>query len=134
MGVADLRPRVPIVLAIGLFRAFHQPTVRHEVLHPREAVDVMDLVEEHQRQDLADPRHRAQPIEGVYIVHLGGFAQVQLELTEESIVLVDQGQVRLDALTDLGVAKPLGQPPAVAVVRDLAEGGQEVLTGGVLDM
>ena len=134
MGVADLRTCVPVVLAVGLLGAFHQPAVGHELLHPREAVDIVDLVEEHQGQDLADPRHRAQPVIGVDVMHLGGLSQVQLQLPEQPIVVVDQCQVALDALAHRGIGEVVGQPDTVPVEGDLAERRQQVLARRVLDV
>ena len=58
--VADLLARVAVVLAGGLLRALHPPAIRDEILYPWEAADVVDLVEDHQRQGLADAGHRAQ--------------------------------------------------------------------------
>ena len=81
------------MLAVGLLAAFHEAAVGDEVLDGREALDVVDLVQKHEAQDLADPRHGAEAGEGVDIVHLGGAGEVQLEVGEEPIIVVEQGHV-----------------------------------------
>lgn len=43
-------------------------------------MEVLDLVQQPQRQDLADSRHRAQPVEGVDVVYLGAAGEMQLEV------------------------------------------------------
>ena len=53
-GVAKLLAREPVPFAGGLFGAFDQATVRDKVLHAREAGDVLDLIQDHQGQDLAE--------------------------------------------------------------------------------
>jgi hypothetical protein len=92
-------------VSVGLLGTLHEPAVGDDVLDAREAGDVLDLIEEHQRQDLADPGHGAQAGEGVDVVDLGGAGEVQVEVGQEPVIVVEQREVRLDALADRGVGK-----------------------------
>ena len=95
MRVADLRPPVAPHLAGGLLGALDQPGIRGQLLRPGEAGDVVDLVEDHQREDLADPRHGAHPVERVGVATGGGAQNEVLQLTEQRVVLRDQREVAM---------------------------------------
>ena len=71
VDVADLGAAGAELLARGAVITLYEPRVREEVLNSLEAADVVDLVEDRERQDLADPRDRAEAMEGVWIVSLG---------------------------------------------------------------
>jgi hypothetical protein len=47
----------------------------------------VDLIEDHQGEDLADPRHRAETIQRVVIVILGGAQDEVLEIPEHLVVV-----------------------------------------------
>ena len=111
-----LAPEVPEPFAGGRLGALHQLGRGGEVLDGGEAIDVVDLVEDHQSQDLADARHRAQAGEGVDVMDLGGLGDVELDLIEEPIVVIDQRQVHRHGLPHAGVGKPVGHPRAVRLV------------------
>jgi hypothetical protein len=55
VGIADLRARSSIAFASRFFRTLDEATIGHELLDTGEAVDIVDLIEQHQGQDLADP-------------------------------------------------------------------------------
>ena len=55
VDVADLRTAAAELLSCRAVITLHQPRVREEVLNSLEAFDVVDLVEDRQRQDLANP-------------------------------------------------------------------------------
>ena len=112
MDVAHLRAAGAELLAAGLLHALDQPRVRGELLHAIEARDVVDLVEDRQREDLADARHRAQPVERVGIVALRLADDRQLEVDDERVVLVDQRQVDLDALPHTRIGEVLDARPS----------------------
>jgi hypothetical protein len=97
--------------------------------------NVMDLVEDDQRQDLADAGHRAQAVEGAGVVLRGGAHDGELDLGEQRVIVVDQRQVQRDARPHARIGEALGDAGAVRLVRDLLlECGQVVLAGGVLDV
>jgi hypothetical protein len=52
MNVAYLGATGPLFLPCRFVSTFHQPAVGREVLHGRETIYVMDLVEHHQAQYL----------------------------------------------------------------------------------
>ena len=55
VGIADLLARSSIAFASRFFRTRDEAAIGHERLDPGEAVDIVDLIEQHQGQDLADP-------------------------------------------------------------------------------
>jgi hypothetical protein len=56
VGVADLVPRRAQAFAPGFFRTLDEATRRREILHPREAVDLVNFVEQDEAQDFANAR------------------------------------------------------------------------------
>src|SRR5438552_9231352 len=70
--VADLLAAAAQLLASRLVGATHQAGVAEEVADLGKPADVVNLVEQHQGQDLADAGDGAQPVEGVDVVQLGG--------------------------------------------------------------
>jgi hypothetical protein len=60
----------------------------------------VDLVEDRERQHLADAGHGAQPVEGMGIVALGFPDDRELEVENQRVVLLDQSQVDFDALSN----------------------------------
>ena len=84
MRVANLRPRGPVTLARRSFGALDQTAVGDKILYPWEALDIVNLIEEHQAQDLADPWDGAQQGERVGVVRLGRFEDRQLDVAQQS--------------------------------------------------
>jgi hypothetical protein len=85
--------------------AVDQPGVRRELLHPVEAGDVVDLIEDRERQDLADAGHRPESVKGVGIMAFGFPHDGELEVRDERVVLVDQRHVHFNALATLKSGK-----------------------------
>ena len=71
MHVADLAATRTADLAGRFLGTLDQPGIRGQLLRPSEAGNVMDLVEDHQREDLAYPGHGAEAIQRIVIVILG---------------------------------------------------------------
>jgi hypothetical protein len=95
----------------------------------------MDFVEPHEAEDFANTGHRLQEVEGLGIVLLGGFKDVELQVTEELIIIGDQGKVDLDVLLDRQIGKAVSDPLTIGLVGDvLADVGQIVLRVGILHM
>ena len=133
--VADLSATRATDLAGRLPGTLDQPRIGGQFLRPLEAVDVVDLIEHHQREDLADPRHGAEPIQRVVIVILGGAQDEVLELPEHLVVVGQQPEIDLNGLLDTGVSEALYHTAPVARVGELLlELGQVVLAVGVLDV
>ena len=104
-------------------------------MDPWEAGDVMHLIQEHETEDLANARDRLEQVQGVGIMLFGRGDNGQLQVPQQLILIVDQGEVHLDVFLDGGIGKPLGDPSAIRLVSDLfADLGQVVLAIGLLDM
>jgi hypothetical protein len=57
-------------------------TIGRELLSPREAVDVVDFVEQYEAENLANAGDCAQQISGIGVMVLGGSDDGELEVTE----------------------------------------------------
>lgn len=133
LGVADLRPRGPLTLPRRCFRALDQAARGDELLDSWETVAVMNLVEQYQTQELANTWYRAQPIEGVGLVLVGGVDNVELQVAEQVVVVIDQREVDCDALLHGRIGKAFGYALPVGLVGELfADLGQVVLAVGLL--
>lgn len=80
--VADLAAGAAISLSRGLTGTGHQPGVRSEVLNPRKAIDVANLIENHQGDDLAHSMDTLQEIQSLGIVIPGGPQYVSLQIRQ----------------------------------------------------
>jgi len=135
MGVADLSSTRAFSLTGGLVSRGYKPGVGAEVLDTGEAADVVDLVEEGQREDLADPWDGAKAVEGMGVVDLGGADEMELDLGEELVVDINEVHIHLDHGTHAGVFEAIGHIDAVGGISELfAKRGQIVLGVGVLDV
>ena len=95
----------------------------------------MDLIEDHQGEDFADPRHRAEPIQRVAIVSLRCAQDEELEFSQYLVVEGQQVEIDLDALVDTRVTESVHHAASVAGVGDpLLDIWQIVLAVGILDV
>ena len=93
----------------------------------------MNLVEQHEAEDLADTRDRLQQIQRVGVMMLGGFDDGQFQVTQQLIVVGDQGEIDFNAFLHGRIGTALSDPVTVGFRGDLfANGGQIVLTVGIL--
>ena len=135
MDVAHLGPARPELFPGRLLGAFDQSSIRRELLDAIKARDVVNLVENGQREDLADARHRAKPMKRVRIVAFGLADDGEFEIIDERIVLVDQRDVDLDALLHTRIGKVLHDPVTIGPIGELSpEDRQVVLRARVLDV
>jgi len=135
MSVADLGPAGSRALAGGCVRAFHEACVRGEVLDSREAVDVVDLVENRQGEDLSDAGDGTEPVEVVGVVNLDVLGEEAFEIADDLIEPVGEGEVDGDVLLDAAVGEGIGGAGAVRAVSELdGRGGEIVLMVSVLDV
>jgi len=86
----------------------HQAAVGDEVPHVGEALDVVQLVEQHQRQDLADAGNRLQPLIGLRIVDPSATNQVEFQGSNLFVEMLGQGEVALDATARARVGERRG--------------------------
>src|SRR5205809_2344055 len=96
MRIADLGADGTVNLAGGLFLGLHQTAVGNEILNRREARNVVDFIQKHQGQNLADARKRIQQMKCIRIVQLGMTQDFQLDLVQQTIVEINPFQVKGD--------------------------------------
>jgi hypothetical protein len=82
------------------------------------ALDVMDCIPEHTAQDVADPGHGLEPVQGRRVVLLGCLNDRSLDIAEPLIVVADQREVSCHTFLRGRSGKPLGN------VRAMGFGGQ----------
>ena len=80
--IANLRAGGAIALPRRFLGAFDQAAIGHKILDPREAGDIMDLVEQHQTQNLADAGDGLEPVQGLCVVLLGRLYDGQFDIAE----------------------------------------------------
>ena len=135
VDVADLGVLGALVLAGRLACGFDQAAVGDEVTDGGETADIVDFIDHHQGEDLADAGNGAQQAEhhGVMVACL--LEHLALELEENGVVDIEEHHVGFDALADHGIGEQLGQADAVGVSVDaFGEPRQVVLGVGVLDV
>jgi hypothetical protein len=132
--MADLRAGGPIPLARGCLGAFDPAARGHELLHPREAREVMPCIPEHETADLAKARDGLEPRPRVGIMRLGRRDHGPRQIPAQSIIVPNQGTVDVEALLHGGSRKPLHNTITVGCGGDLlADLRQIVRTGRLLD-
>ena len=135
MDIAHLRPTRAERFPGGLFLALHEASVGRELLHAIKARNVVDLVEDGQREDLADARDRPQAVERIGVVALRVTDEGRLQLADQGVIVVQERDIDFDAFAHAGVGETLGQAVAVRRIRDaLLECRQLVLVARVLDV
>ena len=97
MGVADFSSRCSRAFPRRFFGTRDQPAIGREILHAWEACDVMHFVKQYEAEDLADTRNRLQQIQGLGVMVLGRFADGQFDVTQQLIVVGNEGKVDFDA-------------------------------------
>jgi hypothetical protein len=133
MRLANVVAGGPGACASRFSGTLDETTVGGKILHTREALDIMNLVEQHEAEDLADAGHRLQQIQGLGVMMLGGFHDGQFKVTQQLIVVGDKGEIDFDAFLHSRIGKAFGDPVAVGFLGDLfANGGQIVLAVGIL--
>jgi hypothetical protein len=86
VDVTHLAAGRPLRLTVRLVNPLHQSSVRDEVLDPREASDVVDLVEQGQGEDLANPWNRSQKEEAGVVVLSDLVDEEELQLMDDFVV------------------------------------------------
>jgi len=80
--IADFVAGSPQAFATRFLAAFDQAAIRGEVLHAWKAVDIVDFVEQHKAETLADARYGLEQLERMGIVLLGGVEDIEFEVLE----------------------------------------------------
>lgn len=135
IGVADLAPGGAIRLACRLFFAFDQTAIGGEVLHGWKALNGMDLVEDHQGENLTNARRRTQQYQAVLVTFPGVLLDMPFNPGVLFVIKVDQIQIKFDALLDTGIRKSLSDAlTAEGIAKVLLGVRQVVLAVGVVHM
>lgn len=135
MYVADFGPGRTDPLAGRRGFAFDEASIGSESLNGLEATDVVDIVEEGEGEDLPDAGDGVKAEQGVGIVRPSLSEDTVLQIPNETIVGLTEGQVRLDALPNNGVREGAGNGRTLDLVDQRPLGpGQIVLVEGVLDV
>ena len=135
MGITDFLARGTVAFTGGLFGAFDESAVGDEVLHARESVDVVDLVEDDKGEYFADAVDGSQTVKDVGVVYLGRSDDEEFEIREQGIVVIDKHKIDFDALLHAGIREAFGNATSVGFVGDLfADLREVVLAVGVLNM
>jgi hypothetical protein len=133
MGVADFGPRRSGAFARRFPGTLDETTGGGKILHPREARDIVHVVEEHEAEDLPDARDRLQQIEGIGVMVLGRFDDGEFDIAQQRIVGGDERKVHFDALVHRRIGKALSDPVAVRFLGDFFPNGRQmILTVGIL--
>ena len=115
--------------------ALHQPRVGDEVTDPWEAVDVVDLVEDHKGEDFPDTGDGTKQVNGYGIMIRNLCIDLSFDGEDLCVKGVHECAVHLDGGTDHRVGESVFDTGAIgATVYALFERGQVVLSIGVLDM
>jgi hypothetical protein len=84
VGVADLGARRSVAFASRFLGTFDEAAIRDEILDPGEARDIMDFIEQHEAENLADAGHGLQQIQGVGVMVLGGVDDGAFDVAKRS--------------------------------------------------
>src|SRR4030042_930084 len=109
IGIAHLPPALADDLPRRAVLALHQPAVGRELLDAREALDIVDLVQDREGQDLPDARDGPEQLEAVRIVATRSTHDRQLQLADDRLVVLDELEGGSDALLHARVLEALSQ-------------------------
>ena len=98
MGVADFGAGGARAFSRGCPGTRDEATGGGKILHPWEAVNLMDVVEQHETENLADTRDRLQQIQGLGVMMRGGFDHGEFDIAPQRIIGGDERKVHFDAL------------------------------------
>jgi hypothetical protein len=87
VGMTDLLARGASAFARGCLGTLHQATIRDKILHAWEAVYVMDVIEQHEAEALADTGHSLPQIQGSGVMVFGGLEDGQLQIGQQLVVV-----------------------------------------------
>src|SRR5436305_1606151 len=135
VDIAHFAARSLFLLAVRFMGSLHQARVGEKVLDSGEAAEVVNLVEQGQREDLSDAWDRAEEVELPVVVLADLMNQVELHVPDDLVVAVEQSHVGGDGHLDRVVVEVLDDGAAVlGLASPLVERRQVVLGVGVLDV
>lgn len=128
-SIADLFARRPQALAVRCLGARHPTTVGHTILYARAASEILHLLEDAQRQNLADARDGLPPRQRLNIMDFRTAREGEFPFAPQLVRMIDEPNVASDRLADPGLGDMLRDIVAVGLVRpSRADLRQSVLT------
>ena len=88
-----------------------QAALGDKILDSGEAVDILDVVEQHEAKNLANAGHGLQQIEGVRVMVFGRVDDGTFDVAKQCVIGGDERQINCDTLVDGWVGTALGPPP-----------------------
>jgi hypothetical protein len=135
VSVTDLFATGTVFFAVGFFDALHQAAVGDEILDLWEALDGIDLVEEDQAEDSADPWDGLKQGIGSQIVFFGTGNDIAFQLRQDMVIGFNHLQIDRHALLDGRVIEAIDDALSVLGFGNTSQGIRKViLASGVLDM
>jgi hypothetical protein len=132
VSVSDFLARRSIPFPGGLPGAFDESGVGSEFLDPGKAANVVDLIEDRESENGADPMDGSKEMEGLGIVITRISQDVAFEIPNHKIERIDEIEIGGDAHTNIGVRELVQDALAMDFVGDLLpELGEIVLAVGV---
>jgi hypothetical protein len=101
-------------------------------LDPGEAIDVIDFVEPHAAENLADAGYGLPQIQRVSVMLFGGFDEGAFHVTKPIIIVTDACQIDVNTFVHCGVGTALGTPVTVGCIGNLLTNGRQVILAGGL--
>jgi len=130
--VADVLARSAQAFARRFLAACDQARVRGKSLYAGKAAEVVNVREQDEAEELADPGAGLSQIQRVGVMVFGRLDDRECDVAQQCIVLGDERQVALDGLVHGRVVKALSAPLPVRVVSDfLADVGHVVGRVGI---
>lgn len=131
MGLADVGPCGAVPLASRCLGTRDEATVGGQLLHPREALPIMHVVEPHAAENLPQAGHGAQAIPRVRVMGSGGRDEGEVAVTEPRIRGAEEGESDCKAFWARGLGNTGSDAVAMGWVGDLvAERRQGLGAGG----
>jgi hypothetical protein len=118
-GRATLVAGGAVTRASGCLRTRAEAAVRDTILHPREALASLDVVEQHETSHLAHPWHRVQAVARGGLLWPGRLQHRARQGGQQTVVGVNQGQLDFDTLGHGRSRAPGGHPRAMGLRGDL---------------
>ena len=104
-------------------------------MYPGEAVDLVDVVEQHEAENRADTGHGLQQIPGVGVMVVGGCDDGECHVAKPLGIGGDERQIDCETFLHRWIGKACGNALTVGFVGDLfADGWQMILAVGIVDM
>jgi hypothetical protein len=134
LGLTNVRARGAIAFPRRFLGAFDQAARGHKILNPGKAHHSMQLIQEDQRQDCANPGDRLPPVQRLGRVWLCRVDDGSLQVVKDLVVVTHAPEVHRNTLWHGRIGKPRRDASPVRLLSQLrANRGQMVLAVGMLN-